>query len=140
MITRDTIIASLDPILTSLPQGAVQVDEQDDGDRRILTFKPRATGAASVSIDYRDYELYAFIASDSPIEIAAPLNTNYGPPNAPWQEDLADLVGAVATGDVTVGYGADDSVLAVSIGRTRLGVNLHLFDRVSRVEQPSAWT
>ena len=125
-VTRARVLAAIEPILSALPEDAVELAESDSADRRTVTLRPRVHGAVDVLIDYRDLVVYAFVGSDTPIEIAAPYNDNYGPPVRPWADELRSVVEAAAEGHVVLGRRAGGPVVSVRIDGSRLGVDLNI--------------
>jgi hypothetical protein len=120
-----------------LPAGAAQLDESDNGAYLLAS---RAAEAFPIVVDdYRD-GLHVFVADvGAPIEIAAPLNVNYGKPNRPWDEDLREVVSLVAAGAAVVGRTAAGDPLCLVLEGSRMGVDDPVSTSATRLERGAVW-
>ena len=135
-VTRDRIDGVVARALAGLPQGAVEVVHEE----HTVELRPRAAGALGVRLDHGTTGLDVFLHDALPaIEITAPVNANYGPPDRPWAEDLADVLAAAAAGHVEISSNADGRAVSVDVLGTRLGAQLGV--RPGRVRRRAApWT
>jgi hypothetical protein len=121
-----------------LPAGAARLDRTENGTYRLT---PRTADAFPVVVDDYGDGLHVFVADvGAAIEIAAPLNINYGRPNRPWDEDLREVVSLVATGAAMVGRGATDDPVCLVLEGSRMGVDNSLSTSATRLERGAVWS
>lgn len=128
----------VDEVLASLPEGAVSVVEGAVGGDATLHLVPRAAGAVDVMLSYGLTRVDVCVADSAPIEITAPENVNYGPPDRFWQDDVRDVVRAVSRGEALVALDAHGMADMVEIPGGRLGVTVHGRPR-QPTSRPAAW-
>lgn len=120
-VTPDRLDQVLGTALADVPPGAVDVLRGHG----VLELRPRAAGAAVVRVEYGAWGSYVTVHPDlPPLELTAPVNANYGPPDRSWSDDLADVLAAAAAGRLEVGAAPDGRAVSVDVLGTRLGTRL----------------
>lgn len=123
-------------VLAPLPEGAVAVVEETVGAYATVHLRARAAGAVDVLLRYRLTGVD--VAGSAPIEIAAPDNVNYAPPNRFWRDDVRDVLFAVSRGQVVVILDPTGVATRVDVPGGRLGVTVHGRPQ-QPTRRPSAW-
>jgi hypothetical protein len=124
--------------MAALPAGAVSLDRTENGAYRLV---PRTADAFPVVVDDYSDGLHVFVADiAAPIEIAAPLNINYGKPNQRWDEDLREVVSLVATGAALVGRAAAGDPICLVLEGSRMGVDRSLSSSAARLARGAVWS
>jgi hypothetical protein len=124
--------------IAALPAGAAQLDEAENG---AYLLAPRAADAFEIVVDDSLDGLLVFVADvGAPIEIAAPLNINYGKPNRPWDADLREVISLVASGGALVGRSASGDPLCLVLEGSRMGVDGSLATSAARLERGAIWS
>jgi hypothetical protein len=137
-LDTDEVRRVLLDVVAALPAGAVSFERTENGTYRLV---PRTADAFPVLVDDYSDGLHVFVADvDAPIEIAAPLNINYGKPNRPWDEDLREVVLLVATGGALVGKAPGGRPLCLVLEGSRMGVDTSLSASAARLERGVIWT
>ena len=121
-LSEDAVLDVIDQALGGLPQGAVAIRRRGQGGHAVLEPGPRPPAAVSVVIDRRLDGVHVFVGQvGPPTEIAAPLNTDHGPPDRSWDEDLLEVLAAVSAGRVSIGM-RDGVPSDLVLEGSRLGV------------------
>lgn len=112
--------------LAFLPEGAVRIIEESAGADATLHLRPRAAGAVDVLVRQRRLSwVDVFVAGSAPIEITAPHNVNYAPPHRFWQDDVREILSAVARGQALVALNTTGAADMVELPGGRLGTFIH---------------
>jgi hypothetical protein len=129
----------LQEAIADLPVGAVELERGDEeGMYRLM---PRSAGAYAVDVHDHLGGLDVFVADvGASIEIAAPVNINYGRPNRRWDEDVREVVTLVASGKAVVGRDASGLPLCLALEGSRLGVDTSLLSSATRSERGAVWS
>ncbi|MGY1652696.1 hypothetical protein [Geodermatophilus sp. SYSU D01119] len=138
-LSEDAVLDVVDRALGGLPQGAVTIRRRGLGEHEVLELSPCRPGAVSVVVDWRLDGVHVFVGEvGPPIEIAAPLNTDHGPPDRPWDEDLLEVLTAVGAGRVSIGM-RDGVPSDLVLESSRLGVRSRP-GRALAWERPAPWS
>lgn len=123
----------VEQMLAPLPEGAVSVVEETVAGDATLHLVPHAAGAVDVMLRHSLTGVDVCVAGSAPIEITAPENVNYGPPDRFWQDDVRDVLNAVSRGEALVALDARGMADMVELPGGRLGVTVH-----GRPQQPTS--
>lgn len=123
--------------LEGIPDIAVNIEVGESNGEQTLHLKPRAVDAVALFLYFSEPGVDVCIEESPAIEITAPVNINYAPPQRTWTEDLEEIIRAAATGQMLVGSTAVGKVESVSITGSRLGVNS---SRQLSVRRAAPWT
>jgi len=125
-------------VLAALPLGAVTVTESVVHGEASVHLAPRTEGAVDVLIRHTLMGVDVFVADSAPMEISAPNNVNYGPPERPWDDEVHDILRAVSQGLVLVGVDDAGQICKVQMPDDRLGVEGHPHSTLQTRRAP-AW-
>lgn len=129
----------VDEVVRPLAPAAVSLSEGRLHGRASVRLRPRAPGAVDVLLVYDLWGVDLLVGDSAPIEVSAPRNINYGPPERDWDEDVLEVLRAVSGGQMLIGRDEAGRVALVDIPGSRLGAHIQRSGHLVTCN-PAPWT